>query len=127
MGKQNKIGKPKKGKSMSELTDKMENMSMNDSTSLGKSSVSSGAPKTPVSLLQELYVRKGITPKYDLVQIEGAVHEPTFKYRVTVGEAVATGSGSTKPKAKHDAAKNILMKLETKNNITSVTENCCSS
>ena len=41
---------------------------------------------------QELYVRQGITPKYDLVQIEGAVHEPTFKYRVTVGDAVATGN-----------------------------------
>ena len=25
--------------------------------------------KTPVSLLQELYVKKGITPKYDLVQV----------------------------------------------------------
>ena len=25
--------------------------------------------------------RRGMTPKYDLVQIEGAVHEPTFKYR----------------------------------------------
>ena len=109
--KQNKIGKPKKGKSMSELTDKMENMSMNDSTSLGKSSVSSGAPKTPVSLLQELYVRKGITPKYDLVQIEGAVHEPTFKYRVTVGELVATGCGQSKKKAKHTAAKAMLDKL----------------
>merc|ERR1712141_553635 len=104
-------GKPKKGKSMSELTDKMENMSMNDSTSLGKSSVSSGAPKTPVSLLQELYVRKGITPKYDLVQIEGAVHEPTFKYRVTVGELVATGCGQSKKKAKHTAAKAMLDKL----------------
>ena len=43
-------------------------------------------------ILQELYVRQGITPKYDLVQIEGAVHEPTFKYRVTVGDAVATGN-----------------------------------
>ena len=43
-------------------------------------------------MLQELYVRQGITPKYDLVQIEGAVHEPTFKYRVTVGDAVATGT-----------------------------------
>ena len=43
------------------------------------------------NIFQELYVRKGITPKYDLVQIEGAVHEPTFKYRVTVGDAVATG------------------------------------
>ena len=39
------------------------------------------AAKTPVSLLQELYVRRGLTPKYDLVQIEGQVHEPTFKYR----------------------------------------------
>ena len=42
--------------------------------------------KTPVSLLQELCVRKGITPKYDLVQIEGAVHDPTFRYKVTVAE-----------------------------------------
>ena len=32
-------------------------------------------------VVQELYVRRGLTPKYDLVQIEGAVHEPTFKYR----------------------------------------------
>jgi len=67
--------------------------------------------KTPVSLLQELYVRRGITPKYDLVQIEGAVHEPTFKYRVTVGEFVATGCGQSKKKAKHSAAKHILDKL----------------
>ena len=42
---------------------------------------SPNAAKTPVSLLQELYVRRGLTPKYDLVQIEGQVHEPTFKYR----------------------------------------------
>ena len=70
------------------------------------------AAKTPVSLLQELYVRKGITPKYDLVQIEGAVHEPTFKYRVSVGDVVATGSGQSKKKAKHEAAKAILTKLK---------------
>jgi hypothetical protein len=30
---------------------------------------SANIPKTPVSILQELYVRKGITPKYDLVFI----------------------------------------------------------
>lgn len=69
------------------------------------------AAKTPVSLLQELFVRRGITPKYDLVQIEGAVHEPTFKYRVTVGDFVATGCGQSKKKAKHCAAKAILDKL----------------
>ena len=75
--------------------------------------MANSVPKTPVSLLQELYVRKGITPKYDLVQIEGAVHEPTFKYRVSVGEVVATGCGASKKKAKHEAAKNILTKLKT--------------
>ena len=70
------------------------------------------AAKTPVSLLQELYVRRGLTPKYDLVQIEGAGHEPTFKYRVTIGEFVATGCGQSKKKAKHSAAKSILDKLK---------------
>lgn len=72
---------------------------------------SGGLGKTPVSLLQELYVRRGIVPKYDLVQIEGAVHEPTFKYRVTIGEFVATGCGQSKKKAKHCAAKAILERL----------------
>lgn len=43
------------------------------------------AVKTPVSVLQELLSRRGITPTYDLVQIEGAIHEPTFRYRVTFG------------------------------------------
>ncbi|XP_059099463.1 RISC-loading complex subunit TARBP2-like [Tigriopus californicus] len=69
------------------------------------------AAKTPVSLLQELYVRKGLTPIYDLVQIEGAVHEPTFKYRVVVGEFMATGTGQSKKKAKHAAAKSVLEKI----------------
>ena len=92
---------------------------------------SQGAAKTPVSLLQELYVKKGINPKYDLIQIEGAIHEPTFKYRVSVGELVgkcllislmticssvsafylAMGSGQSKKKAKHAAAKAVLDKI----------------
>ena len=42
----------------------------------------------PVSVLQELCVKRHMTPKYDLIQIEGPVHEPTFKYRVTVGEYI---------------------------------------
>ena len=44
--------------------------------------------KTPVSLLQEMLSRQGTTPKYELVQIEGAIHEPTFRYRVTVADNV---------------------------------------
>ena len=57
-------------------------------------------------------MRRGLTPKYDLVQIEGAVHEPTFKYRVTIGEFVATGCGQSKKKAKHSAAK-VRLHLQT--------------
>ncbi|KAK6620325.1 hypothetical protein RUM44_006726 [Polyplax serrata] len=67
--------------------------------------------KTPVSILQELLSRRGTTPKYELVQIEGAIHEPTFRYRVTVADAVALGTGRSKKVAKHAAAKNILEKL----------------
>src|SRR5438477_207552 len=48
--------------------------------------INSLVKKTPVSILQELFIRKGISPKYELVQIEGQVHEPTFVYRVQVGE-----------------------------------------
>ena len=66
------------------------------------------AAKTPVSLLQELFVRRGLTPKYELVQTEGAMHDTTFIYRVTIGEFVATGCGKSKKKAKHSAAKSIL-------------------
>lgn len=70
------------------------------------------AAKTPVSLLHELYASRGQTPKYDLLQVEGAIHEPVFKYRVTVGHAVATGCGLSKKKAKHTAAQAVLAKLK---------------
>lgn len=65
--------------------------------------------KTPVSILQELLSRRGITPKYELVQIEGAIHEPIFRYRVLLStEFVATGTGRSKKEAKHSAARNLL-------------------
>lgn len=44
--------------------------------------------KTPVSILQELLSRRGTTPKYELIQVEGAIHEPIFRYRVTVPDIV---------------------------------------
>ncbi len=50
-----------------------------------------------------------MTPRYDLIlKFGGPVCSPTFKYRVTVGEFVATGCGQSKKKAKHSAAKAIL-------------------
>ena len=85
--------------------------SSSPTSSSTSTAAAAAAIKTPVSLLQELYVKRGITPKYDLVQIEGAVHEPTFKYRVTVGDFVATGCGQSKKKAKHTAAKSMLDKI----------------
>lgn len=71
--------------------------------------MSSFPGKTPVSVLQELLSRRGITPKYELVQIEGAIHEPIFRYRVFINnEFIATGTGRSKKEAKHAAAKNLL-------------------
>lgn len=49
--------------------------------------------KTPISHLQELCTKRGLTPQYDLISNEGATHEPTYIMRVTVGDIVATGKG----------------------------------
>lgn len=67
--------------------------------------------QTPVSVLQELLSRQGITPSYELVQIEGAIHEPTFRYRVSYGDKDAMGAGKSKKEAKHAAAKNLIDKM----------------
>ncbi|GAB1598085.1 interferon-inducible double-stranded RNA-dependent protein kinase activator A homolog [Argonauta hians] len=67
-------------------------------------SMTSPAGKTPISHLQELCTKRGLTPQYDLISNEGATHEPTYMMQVTVGEIVATGKGSSKKKAKHAAA-----------------------
>lgn len=69
------------------------------------------AGKTPISYLQEYCTKRGLTPQYDLIANEGAVHEPTFLMRVTVGETVANGKGSSKKKAKHSAAQACLNML----------------
>ena len=84
----------------------------NDDDTEESGSGGTNAAKTPVSLLQELCVRRGLTPKYELVHTDGAIHGTTFKYRVTIGEFVATGCGQSKKKAKHSAAKSILDKLK---------------
>lgn len=67
--------------------------------------------KTPISYLQELCTKRGITPQYDLVANEGAVHEPLFVFKVTAGEYVGTGKGPSKKKAKHNAAVSVLTQM----------------
>jgi dsRNA-specific ribonuclease len=42
--------------------------------------------KTPVSILQEMCIRKSSLPHYELIHDGGATHEPLFKYQVVVGE-----------------------------------------
>ncbi|XP_039437992.1 RISC-loading complex subunit tarbp2 isoform X3 [Culex pipiens pallens] len=71
----------------------------------------SNSMKTPISVLQELLSRRGITPQYDLMQVEGAVHEPTFRYRVSYQDKDAMGTGKSKKEAKHAAAKALIDKL----------------
>ncbi|XP_053958851.1 interferon-inducible double-stranded RNA-dependent protein kinase activator A homolog A isoform X1 [Anastrepha ludens] len=84
-----------------------ESMKLTDSNGL--------AMKTPVSILQELLSRRGITPNYELVQIEGAIHEPTFRYRVAFNDKdvpfTAMGAGRSKKEAKHSAARALIDKL----------------
>ncbi|XP_044271476.1 interferon-inducible double-stranded RNA-dependent protein kinase activator A homolog isoform X3 [Tribolium madens] len=83
-----------------------ERMSLSEEAKLEMASLPT---KTPVSVLQELLSRRGATPKYELVQIEGAIHEPIFRYRVFINnDLVATGTGRSKKDAKHAAAKNLL-------------------
>lgn len=67
--------------------------------------------KTPISFLQELCTKRGITPQYDLIANEGAVHEPTFVFKVTAGEYVGTGKGTSKKKAKQNAALSVLNQM----------------
>ena len=51
--------------------------------------------KTPISYLQELCTKQGITPQYNLVANEGAIHEPTFLFRASAGQDyLGTGKGS---------------------------------
>ncbi|XP_053677007.1 RISC-loading complex subunit tarbp2 [Anopheles nili] len=76
-----------------------------------KTELTTNNMKTPISVLQELLSRRGITPQYDLLQVEGAVHQPTFRYRVSYQDKDALGTGKSKKEAKHAAAKALIDKL----------------
>ena len=68
--------------------------------------------KAPMALLTEfciyIYSFSPVYPRYDLLQKEGEKHNPIFVYSVTVGELVTNGTGPSKKKAKHAAAKAAL-------------------
>ena len=60
----------------------------------------------PTRSVFTLNLLKGISPKYELVQ-----NIPPFKYHVTVGKLEVTGEEKSKKKAKNNAAKAMLDKL----------------
>ncbi|XP_046467878.1 protein Loquacious [Neodiprion pinetum] len=64
--------------------------------------------KTPVSILQEMMVKKCTIPNYELIHNGGGSHENTFTYQVTCDGLSATGMGRCKKDAKHEAAKAML-------------------
>ena len=49
--------------------------------------------KSPISLLQELCMKRGFTAHYELTDSEGPVHQRVFTYAVTAGSFTATGKG----------------------------------
>lgn len=82
-----------------------------DDSSAGEDLPSCLADKSPVSLLQELCMKRGLTPHYELTDSDGPVHQKTFTYRVTAGMFVATGKGSSKKRARHAGATIVIAEM----------------
>nr|CAD7573911.1 unnamed protein product [Timema californicum] len=60
--------------------------------------------KTPVSILQELCVQRGITPIYTLIYDGGGTHDCYFKYRVHVADFVSVVNSAVVEKSNADEA-----------------------
>jgi dsRNA-specific ribonuclease len=71
----------------------------------------------PITLLQEICSRNGLTPDYQLLSTEGSVHEPTFKIAVSVSDISAIASGQSKKKARHAAARDAIEQLRQKKDL----------
>ena len=67
--------------------------------------------KTPVSVLQEYLVSLKQCPSYELLHNGVGTHNPLFIYRVHVNNLYEDGKGKSKREAKHNAAENMLKKL----------------
>ncbi|XP_054282257.1 uncharacterized protein LOC128999664 isoform X1 [Macrosteles quadrilineatus] len=67
--------------------------------------------KTPVSILQELLHKKGMTPHYELIYNGTGTKDPLYKFKVSAMNMIAIGDGKTKKEAKHDAAATLLNRL----------------
>ncbi|KAH9417355.1 RISC-loading complex subunit tarbp2 [Dermatophagoides pteronyssinus] len=66
---------------------------------------------TPISLLHVICIHNNTKADYTLLSREGQVHLPTFTFRVQVNQHLEEASGQSKKKAKHLAAKKMILKL----------------
>lgn len=66
---------------------------------------------TPISLLHVICMHNNTKADYTLLSREGQVHLPTFTFRVQVNQHVEEASGQSKKKAKHLAAKKMILRL----------------
>ncbi|XP_018417124.1 PREDICTED: interferon-inducible double-stranded RNA-dependent protein kinase activator A [Nanorana parkeri] len=64
--------------------------------------------KTPIQLLHEFGTKKNNPPVYTLEKAEGQAHNPSFTFRVAIGEISCLGDGPSKKIAKHKAAESAL-------------------
>lgn len=76
------------------------------------------AGKSPINLLQELCIKKDVTPVYEVINSDGPTHQPTFCFKVTAGNVTALGKGSSKKAAKHDAAQKAVSAILAGSTIT---------
>jgi len=68
--------------------------------------------RDPKTTLQELAARKGLSVRYEIARIDGPAHQREFTTRVSVGGAVAVGTGSSKQSSERAAATAVLGVLE---------------
>lgn len=64
--------------------------------------------KTPIQILHEYGTKNSCLPVYVLEKAEGEAHQPSFVFSVRIGDVSASGQGSTKKAAKHQAAEAVL-------------------
>lgn len=76
-----------------------------------QSSYSQSKVSPPITLLQEICSRNGLTAEYQFLSTEGSVHEPTFKFALTVAHITVTASGQSKKSARHAAARVAIQRL----------------
>ena len=68
--------------------------------------------KMPVSVLVELAMKMGLNTEFETVSETGLAHDKTFVLKCSVGDVSERGTGCSKKKAKHEAAKAALDKLK---------------